>query len=267
MIDTDNACGRFYRAVPGLTIVLFIVGTVGCKSHPIPTQVRQIQMEMLTSNVPSPGPNSYSIYQMKDTVGRFPCGLSVMRITGSLPDDPDQPAEDAGKRLLLDLLPEIKAVPWTELFDNLPAITTVKVMGRPALVFEQVTLDELIEAGRRQHTELLLIYGQHDLDDGLVRIVGAIYETATGKLLATVEAKVTPVLGLPAPSDRVEQDRRHEDPECLTAKEFQKLVLYCIFELSQLDTPSTTTQPNPWDRPEVRPMLSPWTGEGVLRLR
>ncbi len=228
----------------------------GCSTDSKVVTVRQIDMGMLASNVPQDGDNQYVIHQQRKTVGRFPCSMAVMRVTSELSENLE---DGADPQLVLDVPPTIKAVPWTELFDNVPVVKNVKVMGRPSVPFEQVSVTELVRAARAQHARLLFVYGQSDLPANLVRMVGAMYDTETQELLATVRAQVEPTPGLPTPRDRVKQDKRHEDPECLTAEKFQALVLRCAYELYQQDTPATTTQPNPWDRPGVRPMISPWT--------
>ena len=240
-----------------MTLAMLLASTVGCRSGQTRHDgVRQTEFGMLASDISEVEANTYKVFQKAKTVGRFPCGLAIMRVTTEPSDNPDG---DVGGTLMIDLLNEIKAVPWTELFDNYPAVTTVKVMGRPAVPFEQVTVRELVEAGRRQHAKLILVYGRTDLPAWLVRLDGALYDCKTGELVAVIHAQVQPVPGLPTPPDRIEEDKRHEDPECLTAERFQDLVLHCVDELVGLDAPATTTQPNPWKRPGVQPMLSPWT--------
>ncbi|MBN1344398.1 MAG: hypothetical protein JXQ73_17045 [Phycisphaerae bacterium] len=243
-----------------LAAVCLIATSVGCGPKTTSQyEVRQIEMGQLASNAPKPDANAYAILQKTKSVGRFPCSLSVMRVKSGLPDDWTGEEPPADLSLQIDLLTEPKAVPWSELFDNVPAVTNVKVLNRPSVPFEQVTLTELVSAGRKQHTDLILIYGQNDLGAKRVKLLGAIYDTETNELLATIDAQVDPVSGLPTPPDRVKGDKRHEDPEWLTTRKFQDLVLHCVFDLAQRDTPSTTTRPNPWDRPGVQPMISPWT--------
>ncbi len=260
MVKQTRLQGRRYRGLVGVCLLGLIGGAVGCQPKPARRyELRQIEMGLLAANVPSPESNTYKILQDKRTVGRFPCGLAVMRVTASLPDTP----ADAGKlpegALVIDLPNDVQAVPWSELLDNLPPVTTVKVMGRPSVTFKEVTVDELVQAGKRQHAALVLIYGRNDLPDDRIEMVGAMYDTESRQLVAVVNARVEPVPGLSPPPDRLKEDRRHEDPVCLTVAKFQDLVLRCIDELVRLDNPATTTQPNPWDRPEVQPMRSPWT--------
>lgn len=270
MIDKTNAYLSLRRLACLLGMVVLTVAVAACRSKEPKVRhypYRHVEPALLASAPLRAKTNAYAIVQKGKTVGRFPCSIAVMRVTSELPGDFDEGDEPAQQRLKIDLLPEIKAVPWTELFDNFPAITAVKVMGRPSVIFQNVTVPALIKAGRRQNAALALIYGQTDLKDGLVRIVGAMYDTKTNELVATVGAQVTPEYGSPAPPDRLEQDRRHEDPECLTAAKFQDLVLCCIDELARMDTPAATTQPNPWHRPGVRPMSSPWTGPREIIIR
>lgn len=261
MINTQDTRGLLRWKQVGLVVALALTGPMACHREKsvvfdLSQDPRQIELSQLASNVADVESNTYAIYQKSKTVGRFPCSLAVIRVRSELQDNPNQ---QNGRELVIDLLPEPGAVPWAELFDSFPAITTVKVMGRPAVKFEQVTVDELIQAARKQHTSLVLVYGQNDQPDDKVKLVGALYDCNTRELAATIDSQVEPIYGLPTPPDRLKQDRRHEDSECLTRGRFQELVLYCMDELTKMDTPSTTTQPNPWDRPGVEPMLSPWT--------
>lgn len=245
------------RLVVGFVVATGACATVGCQndsSHR--RRIRQIEPSVLAADWPEQTSNGYTILQKEKSVGRFPANLAVVRVTGGVPDHPDT---SHGTTLVLDLLNDSDAVPWTGLFDNFPAISGVTVLGRPAVPFEELTLSDLIASARRQNLSLCLIYGQSDLPGGLVRMVGAVYDCGTGGLVATIEAQVEPVPGLPRPPDRVRQDNRHKDPECLTTARFQELVLRCIDDLVRNDTPGPTTQPNPWDRPGVFPMWSPWT--------
>ena len=256
------------RALPG-TWAILLIAVAGCASEPVRRcRIKQIEMAQLAAEVAEPPQNVFAIHRQAETTGRFPCSLAVIRVTSApvtnrkvAPEDATVGGADTPTDLVLDLLPDEQAVPWIELCDNFPAITAVNVMGRPAVTFESVTLDQLIAAGREQHAAVVLVYGQSDLPGfgRRVRMLGALYDTATSALLATVSARVEPVPGLPVPSDRIEQDKRHEDAGVQTAIRFRALVLECLVDLAAMDAPATTTQPNPWGRPEVRPMLSPWT--------
>jgi hypothetical protein len=250
----------FYRRLTRTLLAGVLAAAVGCGdgvSHP--RQIRQIEPSMLAATWPEPAGNAYSIVQKEKTVGRFPCSLTVVRVTSPVLDDPDS---TAGSVMKLDLLTDIEGVPWIELFDNFPLVSSVRLLGRPAVIYEKVTLTELIEAARRQDASLCLIYGERDLSGTQVRLIGALYDCATGALVATIDASVEPDAGMPPPPGRVRTDHRHKDPGCLTTSRFQDLVLRCIDELHRNDAPAPTTQPNPWERPGVNPMMSPWSTQG-----
>ncbi len=246
-----------YRAMSRWPMGLVVAVCIGCASDGTHRrEVRQIEPTTLAADWSETAPNTYTIHQKEKTLGRFPCSLAIVRVT-SLPPVPDQPS--TGQALSLDLLKDIEGVPWVELFDNFPAVSGVYVLGRPAVVFTDVPLSELITAARRHNATLCLVYGHDNLAGGLVRMVGALYDCESGSLVATIGAQVEPIPALPRPRDRVRADKRHVDPECLTAARFQELVLRCIDELKKNDLPIPTTQPNPWDRPGVFPMVSPWS--------
>lgn len=258
-----------------LAVGLVPLGLSSCSSDQTERiTVRHVEFAQLASNAPRPETNTYMILQKTRTTGRFPCSLAVVRVTSFQTEyveetEDGKVQETAGPlRLMLDLPSEVRAVPWTELCDNFPSITCVKVLGRPAVTFEEVGIADLVKAGLHQHASLILIYGQDDLDDNKIRLFGALYDTMSGELVATVKSQVDPIPDLPTPPDRLKQDKRHVDPKCQTLERFQQLTLQCVYELAQLDQPSTTTQPNPWDRPDVKPMYSPWTRhhyEEILR--
>ncbi len=261
-----NAITRACVTTTLLAAGLAALAWPGCaSSQPTPTTVRHVEFAQLAASAPRPETNTYMILQKGKTSGRFPCSLAVVRVT-SLESEYVEDAVDGKpqkvsgpQQLLLDLPNEVRAVPWTELCDHFPSITCVKVLGRPAVPFKEVTITDLLKAGLLQHTSLILIYGQDDFGPNQIRLFGALYDTMSGGLVATIQAQVEPVPGLPTPPDRLEEDQRHEDAVCLTIQRFQQLTLQCLYELAQLDVPSTTTQPNPWDRPDVKPMYSPWT--------
>ncbi len=246
--------GRFATLAAAYTVI----GSVGCHPSTSRREVNQFEPTMLAASWPEVSPNAYTLVKAPKTVGRFPCNLAVARVTTGWIDG----SQESDRVLKLDPLSDIHAVPWMELSDTYPALTGVIVLGRPAVKFEEVTIAELLAAARRQNLSLCLIYGQTDVSIDEMRMTGALYDCSNNQVVARIDAQVTPDPGVGRRLDRPKNDQRYKDPRHVTARKFQDLVLRCIDELSRNDTPATTTQPNPWDRPGVFPMLSPWTSRG-----
>jgi hypothetical protein len=178
--------------------------------------------------------------------GRFPGGLAVARLKVA-----EDITGDSGKPVELKPLKDQEAAYWNHLFDNVRWVRETFELTPKDVQTRVVTAKPLIEAAGRLNASLCLLYGHTDTEDFRSLVVGALYDTRSQKLLATIKAECSGVNDwLPErPAGRPQMDNRHQDNHYLAARKFEKLVHGCVRDLVALDRPKREEKPSGWIEP------------------
>jgi hypothetical protein len=198
--------------------------------------------------------NQYHLVNRNRSEGRFPGAVAVARLklADGAPIEAPRPVE-------LKPLKDEEAAYWNHLFDNLRWVRQYFELSPMSVQTPVVSAKALLGAAKRLDASLCLLYGQSDFEDLRSHVVGVLYETGTGQLLATIQAESVGAEDWleERPPDRPEMDNRHQDNHYLAARKFQRLVHACVRELVSLDKPTREEKPSGWKEPAAPPANSP----------
>lgn len=177
------------------------------------------------------------------TLGRFPAGLCVARVTAFTTEKGKQ-----GK-LRVTKPPVHHAIYWNHLLDELSAIREVVFLGKPGLDPRGYDLREVVEAAANLECSFCLIYAKLENSDADAEYVGVFWDTSKFKPLAVLR---TPVV-LPAEfqeeslqDENVEMDIGVCEADFRAEQDFRRLVRDVLWDMVARDQTAPTTQPSPW---------------------
>ncbi|MFQ5411499.1 MAG: hypothetical protein ACE5EC_04355 [Phycisphaerae bacterium] len=182
----------------------------------------------------------------KETSGRFPAGLCVVRVEAFKDGD--------GQDRLLRIidLPKHHAVYWNHLFDELLPIREVIFLGRPGLDPRGYDWREILSAAAIRDCSLCIIYARLETTDADAEYVGMLWDTGTFEALASFRSPMVLTAEL---VEALEEDPMSDsdirEANFRAEQDFRHLIRDAIWDLSKRDRDPVTTQPSPWRYQDV----------------
>ena len=195
--------------------------------------------------------NSFQLLNADQTMGRFPGAIAVARLKIS-----DEKNRTDGSGVSLKPLNGPEAAYWNHLYDKLPSVRAWFELRDFDVPRGQLTAEHLVQAAERLHATLCLLYGQNEID-GETKLVGVLYDTRTGKPIATLHAECAGVNDwmTTRPEGRHEDDYRHQDNTYLASRKFERFAYDCVVQLVGADNPERVEKPHGWIITEPNPEL------------
>jgi hypothetical protein len=170
----------------------------------------------------------FVILEPRGTTGRFPLALAVARLK-------EMSGETAGDWQAVSLKEE-QATWWNSLFNTVPAVREVIVMGERTAGPPATGISGLVGKAKRLNARLCLVYGLMGAEPEEAALIGALYDTLTGSAIARIQAQATSADFQPKRADAPNGDQRHIDPQYLAARKFDRQVRACVVELIRRDS-------------------------------
>ncbi len=233
----------------GLALVLVLAGCQK-KTDPVVTLRPTVAWEHLSPQPIRAAADGFVNLAPDGTDGVFPASIAVARVTAAAVPAANAPADQAsgGGALAMDMAPANDFLPWTALFDSLQYIPDAFPMHGHDLSGEEPTAARLVQAAKQLRAGLCLVYSEGDVSafESLVR--GVVYDTRTGRALATIETQIAVPNpeSVPHPPEQVDDDVRHCDPRFLADRRFEQLVFDCIRDLKSRDRPAPPQPQEGW---------------------
>lgn len=268
-------------------IVAALASTVACvKPYPDMRLTSSVRLSDLDRSLSAAGRDGVQYFDDIMSTGRFPTGVSVVRVTeviahppamlasGPSPEAKDpavhEPTADANESAALaelagfsaneraldyELLPlrSFEATYWTELFDSTPEIREVVVLHDRSVRRELTDLGELVRVSEVMESGLLLIYG---FDNTSVvnscRVEGVVYDVERARVLAHIRHTST-LSDAMAQAQRLSIEERPETKrdwafylDQVAFRTFEEQFRKCIWNLIDRDQPADTQVPSPY---------------------
>ncbi|MEK6643347.1 MAG: hypothetical protein AABZ08_05510 [Planctomycetota bacterium] len=184
------------------------------------------------------------------TIGRFPTGISVVRINAVTDSD------STTHHIQLASMTVERSAYWNQLLDDFPALREVTMHRMTGLDPRGIQHKALLKKSVQNDCGLCLIYARVKETDADAEYVGVIWDATTEKALTSYRIPVTIA---ECRREEVEDDShpkpKHkvwlEEADFRAEADLRQLVRYSIWDMAQRDGFEPTTQPNPWqtDRP------------------
>lgn len=231
---------RVLMATSALALA-FLAAMAGCDSSgrhgATGPMMAPADLSLPESSCPSSG---YVLVDEGRWSGRFPVALAVAKL---------HTAPGGGWQAMT--LKEEQAVWWNSLFNTSSAIREVIVMGERTAGPPGSGPVGMIGKARRLDAALCLVYGPASTGVKEAGLIGALYDTFTGRPVARIQAQATEADFQSRRSDAPSGDRRHVDPQYLVNRKFEQQVRMCIDELITRDAqqPPAVQKASPNDEP------------------
>jgi hypothetical protein len=198
-----------------------------------------------------------SLLDQAASVGRFPTGLSVVRVYAAISTD------DQSRHVQVGESPRERSAAWSGLAAEIPALREVCVQRSRILDPRGSQWRDLLQTAREDDCRLCLIYCRMDPESSDAEYLAALWDTVEPRALAAYRVPVTiaecrraePVADeFPKPKRSLwlaEADFRAE-------ADLRQRVRDTLWDLVARDTPEKGKRRNPWetDRPVI-PRLPP----------
>jgi hypothetical protein len=226
--------------------VLLVTGLAGCGDKEkalvyytgpaMPAQEIDARVEAL----PTTG---YEIVEEQRSVARFPGALAVARLA---PPGPERIDDDGDRtQWRITTMPEEEATYWNALFNRVPRIREVIVLGAATVTWADADHREMNATAERLKADLCLIYGPSASPVDSAAYSGVILDYHAHPV-AYLKAQAGPSDYETPHDDTFKEDLRHRDPEYLAARRFELQVRRCMDELIRRDQPPPATVPSEW---------------------
>jgi len=232
-------CCSATRVVP---LTLAALALAGCGGKPQVAYSPPVELGDLTAGLAAPD-NTYVLLADEPTEGRFACALAIARLTGG--------EESGGERTVLVATQPNEQAFWTEQMRGIPAIRELLFLSPRSTRAEGEGVPHMCAAAERLGAALLLVYAPNVLGANSAEVLGALYDTSSHEVLATLHASST-ILdedGRQVSPDPLRGDHRASDARYQAQRKFESYALACLRELIQRDAPPATTQPHKWKKP------------------
>ncbi len=225
------------------TLAAVVAGGCGGKQEHVVTYAPPVEMGELAAGLNAPS-NSYALVTDQTTEGRFACALAIARL-GAAVDGDNQAA------LVVPTQPNEQAF-WSEQMRGIPAIRELVFLSPRSTRADGPSAPDICNAAQRVGAALLLIYATNTLGPNSAEVLGALYDTKSRTVLATLHASATFIgaEGQQESPDPLEGDHRDEDARYQAQRKFEGYALACLRDLMQRDHKPTATQPHDaWLKP------------------
>jgi hypothetical protein len=200
-----------------------------------------VQWQHIAARTVEPPHDDYRILTPGTTRGLFPAAMSVTRLGIRTPDD--ERAEPT-PWLLRD--PRNELLQWNSAFDDQMAISEVFPISPRDLGGADAERAQILAAMHALGARIGLLYAMNELSETETEMIGALYETATGHVLAAFR---THAVSVPPPEDQSERelvDPWESDSKALVRARFELIVHACVRELIANDQPAEIETPDGW---------------------
>ncbi|MBN2560227.1 MAG: hypothetical protein JXQ75_04790 [Phycisphaerae bacterium] len=228
-------------------VVLGIVFVAGCVS-PEPKYETPVEEDPVCVTVEdlgvSPGAitgNGRKILDSQPSVGRFPSGVSVVRVAAMM--------EETGSRRYLRVseMTTESAVYWMHLWDDLPPVREVTTLRTLGLDPRGASYADLLRESVNVDCDLCVIYAKVDDTDADAEFIGALWDAANHQALATFRAPAAlPEEMREARAKSNDEGRWVSEAEFRAETDLRRLARDAMWDLVGKDQASPTTQPSPW---------------------
>lgn len=153
---------------------------------------------------------------------------------------------------LVTLRPVEQAL-WSETLRGVSAVRELTFLSPRAAQPDGPALDNLCATAHRFGANMLLVYAPNRLGPNSARVVGVLYDTATGRPLAALHASqhFEDEHGREVSPNRERGDHRDRDAYYQAQRQFEAHTLACLRALLHRDSPPPTTQPHRWHQPLI----------------
>lgn len=172
----------------------------------------------------------YVILEPMRSTGRFPLALAVAKL---------KERAGANDEWQIASLKEEQATWWNSLFNTVPAVREVIVLGERSAGPSAAGMAGVVGKAKRLDARLCLIYGPAGSGPKEASLIGALYDTMTGRAVARIQTQASPADFQKRRPDGLSGDKRHVDPEYLAARKFEQQIRACVAELIKRDSPVT----------------------------
>jgi len=201
--------------------------------------------------------NGFVLFRKERTRGLFPASLAVVRLVR-----PDPLFTVTGRLIresewVVGTMKTEEAAWLNSLFRTMPEVQQVVIFDEYSVRKPDLDLDDVVGCARRVRAELCLIFGPKPAAAAHAGLAGVVFDTATGRQLAYVQADAGPEDFTSPRADRPKGDLSHLDVNFIAARKFDHQLRECMAALIALDEPRATTQPIPYvpaTQPEPVPL-------------
>lgn len=180
------------------------------------------------------------------TVGRFPSGLSVARVT-AIAD-----VTDPSRRLRSEAMLVERAAYWNQMMDNLPPVREVTVLRQMGIDPRGVSRGDFLHESTRIDCRFCLLFGKADEDVGAPVLLGALWDAPSVRPIAAYRVPVlVDEAKLLEADDETKRQAILNAAEASAEHQLRTQVRDTLWDLSRLDEPEATTQPSPWRTDDV----------------
>ncbi len=185
--------------------------------------------------------NSYEITTPKPTHGLFPAAMSVSRIAIT---DGDEENPMPRPRLLRD--PRNEVLQWNSAFDDQMAISEVFPIAQCDLGGSDAYPEQVLAAMHALNAQIGLVYGMNELSESETEMIGVLFETSSGKPVASFHAQAVSKHPSKEERDRDPEDLWECDSKALVRERFERIVHTCVRKLIANDLPADVETPEGW---------------------
>lgn len=190
---------------------------------------------MTNGTVPLPE-DGYQLLLSTSTSGLFPANLAVTRVAIAEEDE-----QSGSPMLFAD--PRNEFLQWNRAFDDQMAISEVFPIDQRDLGGGPAEPEQILAAFRALHARVGLIYAVNEPSPYQSEMYGALYDTHTGGVLASLHARAQ---SSPIEDKSVKLTPWETDSRALVRRKFEKYAYAAIYALIQQDQPTRVDPPAGW---------------------
>jgi hypothetical protein len=201
-----------------------------------------VQWENITTRqVEPPIGDEYRVLTGEPTHGLFPASISVTRVAIGTGDEATVP----GVPYLLND-PRNEALQWNSAFDDQMAISEVFPIAKRDLGGADAEPEQILAAMHALGARIGLIYAVNEVSEMETQMIGALYETATARPLASFHAQAVSTVPLDEKREPDPDDLWETDSKALVRDKFERIVHRCVRRLIADDQPAEIETPDGW---------------------
>lgn len=227
-----------------INAALVIVGLSGCASSRPQNEGGWIPKPRVTWSEIAPAPivpaaQGFKLLTTEPTQGLFPASIGVTRVAFA-----ENSKVGESHRLCLLRDPRNEFLQWNDAFDDQMPVGEVFPIDQRNLAGAEAHPTLILEAFRTLHARIGFVYAVNELSKNETEMIGALYDVASGKPLASIHAHAASV---PTPEDDTEaNDLWETDSRALVRAAFAGHVYQCIRTLIALDQSAAQESPEGW---------------------
>ena len=239
---------RLLAISSAVLLVSLVLGT-GC-SPDRPSEVTyepRIEMQDLVVGLPLPN-NEYKLLVDERTEGRFACPVAVAKFVSPNPGDGSATSE-----LVFERMRDREQAYWAERMRGMDAIQYMLFISPRSTAPEGQGIEALCKTASDLGAPLLIVYTPNGYGPNSAQVLGAMYNTAECRPLATLHAsdRILDDEGAEVSPNDERGDHRDIDARYQAQRAFEKHAMACLRELTHHDARGSTTQPHNWHQPYI----------------